>query len=252
MPVPTASQLEPGDIGVSGIHAQALVSRAIKLGGILRYQPRARRAAQTAGAAVLVIGLAAVVLLVARGGWWIAVAALAAVAVVVLAIAVVWVVTDRVGDHAAWSGQGSHSFMCLRVDPDGTRWIGESVAHGVQIVKLHYRPGEYRIVRTSTLADDRDLEQVRGFWNRLVAEKAQYGRFTFAALFVYSILGGKIGWEKAGTWICSGACCDAGTRWGAMPSGVWKLTPYRMTPTDIVAQAMAEGVPVEATVGDGP
>lgn len=240
-------QMQPWDIGVSGIHSMGLVSRAIKLGGMLRYQPKTRRWAQVAGAIPLALWILVALAVVVHGGWWIALAPWFVVVGLLHGLAGVWVITAVVGDHNHWSGQGSHSFTCLRVDPDGTRWIGESVAGGARIVKMHYPPGTYRIVRTSTLCDAHDGEQVNRFWERLVEEKAQYGRFTFAALFIYSIVGGRIGWEKAGTWICSGACCDAGTRHGAMPSGVWKLTPYRMTPTDIIAQALDEGVPVEST-----
>ena len=129
---------------------------------------------------------------------------------------------------------------------DGVPVLVEAVKSGVVKRRMHYLPGDYVIVKPSTLATLSDIGQMRRFLDNTLAARERYGFAQFAGQAIYCLTGTAWLIAKAGTSICSGLCCDAGTRWGAMPSGAWKRPPLAMMPADIHAQATAERVPVVA------
>src|SRR4051794_21000284 len=110
--------LEPGDICLSGLHAQAIVSRAIKLGSVLRHNHTAGGIAE----GLTVLPLAALAGAVALGAaWWLC--ALTALTATVVMLALVVLVAAAFGRGGRWF---SHSFIVNRVDEHGTVWITEA------------------------------------------------------------------------------------------------------------------------------
>ena len=177
--------VQPGDIILTGVKSQGVVSVAIKLGAKLRYGPRS--------------------------------------------------------PHA----QFSHAAIVYDV-LDGVPVLVEAVRSGVVKRRMHYLPGDYVIVKTSTLATLSDIGQMRRFLDNVVAAKERYGFVMFFWLALFCLTGTAYGMYKAGTSICSGLCCNAGMVWGGMPSGGWKRPPLVMQPADIHAQAVAERVAIVA------
>jgi hypothetical protein len=237
--------LAPGDIILTGINAQGFISRVIKLGSILRYGPRWISIVAfflfyvpwvaAVVVAALYLTFFGFLLLALVGGF---------VVGTLLAAGWTMVVSGKAKNPAV---QFSHSFLVLSVA--GRTMIQEAQSRGVVRTHMHYQAGDYAIVKTSTLASYGDLAQVNKFSDSVLAAKIKYGKLTFLGLLFYCI---SAPWpffptfniQQSGTAICSGYCCDAGTRWGAMPSGAWKREPYVMMPCDIYDQAITEGVPV--------
>lgn len=143
--------------------------------------------------------------------------------------------------------QYSHSAIVYETDETGSAMIVEAVEKGVIKRPMHYSEGDYAIVKTSALADDRDIEQMRRFLDNVLAHHERYGRWQFAGLALYCLTGTGIAIHKAGTSICSGLCCNAAMVWGAFPSGACIRPPLVMMPAHISKQATDEGVPVLAT-----
>ena len=221
-----------GDIVVTGIRAQALVSRAIKLGSVLRFQAPVARAATVAQVAVVATAIVLAVA-VTRG-------ALADIGVLlagaVASIVAVWVVA-RIGmQRSAYWAQFSHSGVAVRHPETGELVIAEALAHGVSYSPIGtYAPDDCRWIRTDVADHERDLEQFRAFAHEVVRVKARYGFVVFASLAVYCITASltflpTLVLMQSGTAICSGFVCDA-----LRPAGyIWEHEAFFMMPADII------------------
>jgi hypothetical protein len=228
-------KLEPGDICLSGLRAQALVSIAIKLGSVLRHEPKAARVAE--GLATLpVLALIGAVLL---GAPW-RLAALLTLGAVILWIALGVLVAVVYGRRGRWF---SHSFIVNRVDEHEKVWITEAQSRGVVTLRMHYAPGDYVVLKTSSRLSGDDVAQMQLFLDTVVAARWRYDYWTFAGLAVYCLTGAFLAPPHIGTALCSGVTSEATTR-GWL---IWPLTAYRMMPQDQYAHAQREGIEIVAT-----
>lgn len=245
--------LRPGDVGLSGIKAQALVSVAIKLGSVLRHER---------GAGMISRGLiTALPLGAAIGGAYGAtrpggiadapgdVAVIAAVAVLsallglVMALVTIVLIALLYASFSRDTPWFSHSWIVHHVDPDGTAWITEAESKGVVTRKLHYKPGDYVILRTSALLKGEDEAEMRAFLDAVTAARWKYDYGTFAGLAVYCVTGAFLAPAGVGTAICSGLTSEALTRGLA----IWPLPAYRMMPQDQYDAAAAQGIEIVHT-----
>lgn len=225
--------LAPGDICLSGLHAQAIVSRAIKLGSVLRHTPRAGGVAE----GLMLLPVAALGWSLVFGApWWLC--ALLTVGGLLVALALIVLVAAVIGRRGQWF---SHSFIVNRVHSDGTVWITEAQSRGVVTKRMHYRPGDYVVLKTSRLLSGDDIAQMQAFLDAVVQARWRYDYATFAGLAVYCVTGAFLAPPGVGTAICSGVTSEATTR-GWL---IWPLTAYRMMPQDQYAHALREGIAIE-------
>jgi hypothetical protein len=247
--------LEPGDIILTGINAQALVSRFIKLGSILRYGPRRIAVVAFFCFALPLVGVPVLAWILGLSFFGVLLAALLVGLAFGLMLAALWTAlagrTKAV--HAIEHVRYSHSALVVDVDSNGVAVIQEAVAKGVVRREMHYELGNYVIVKTSRMLRGEDLVQVQKFAQAVLNAKTKYGIVVFAGLTVYCLTAPwpfvpTINIQQSGTAICSGFCCDAGTRWGCMPTtGAWIREPYMMMPADISFQARTENVEIIPT-----
>jgi hypothetical protein len=236
-------QPQPGDIGLSGVKAQGVVSLAIKLGSVLRHEKGAgaqARAAFFGGWAVVpVLGIGAAVVYGRPFA-----ALLAVLCTMVLTIAGIVVIAAVYGFRSRNKTWFSHSFIVHHVDPATGVWITESHAKGVETRKLHYKPGDYVWLKTSSLlAGPDDAAEMRAFLDSVTAARWKYDYGTFAGLAIYAITGAFLAPAGVGTAICSGLTSEALQRGRA----IWPLTAYRMMPQDQYFWACRERVEIVET-----
>jgi hypothetical protein len=233
-------QPQPGDIGLSGVKAQGIVSVAIKLGSVLRHEDRHSIARD-----LLAVPPLAMVVVAAVGGWNPLVAAAAVCVALVAAVALVVVWAALLGFWSRDKQWFSHSFIVHHVDPAAAAgvWITESHAQGVETRKLHYLPGEFVWLKTSVLLGHDDADEMRAFLDAVTAARWKYDYGTFAGLAIYAITGAMLAPAGVGTAICSGLTSEALTRGKA----IWPLPAYRMMPQDQYWWAVRNGIEIVTT-----
>lgn len=255
---PTQPGIEAGDTLLVGIDAQALVSKAIKWGALLRHHPPSARIVGVAQALIVAVMLALTVdvALGEASAWWLLLWLVAPLVAFVVSCAIAALMLRRVSLEPGDPGglpqcRFSHGAWVHSVNAARGPMLQEALAAGVKRrwKDGHYPPGTYAIVKTSTLCDGRDLAQARLFADNVLAHHIRYGVATFASLAGYCFTAPwpwipTLGLQQAGTAICTGFTSDVGTRWGAMPSGAWDREPWTMTPADVYVQARREGVPI--------
>jgi MFS family permease len=227
--LPPGPVMNPGDIILTGIHAQAVLSRAIKLGSVLRFQPVVARVATATLLGFLAASVAAAIVL----DWSLLGAAAAFVVAFLAGVVAVWVIaTIGLRKDAFWA-RYSHAALVTQVDPDGTVWVTEALARGIKKRRMKYPVDDYRHIPVPMTDEDR--EQVLEFARAVVDAKTRYGVVLFASLAVYcitvSIPGPTLVLAESGTAICSGFVSDALTRTGI----IWHREPYWQMPADIAA-----------------
>jgi hypothetical protein len=226
--------MNPGDIILTGIRAQGLVSRAIKLGSVLRFQPGVARIAAFVQLLLLAVSVAVAIAL----DWSLLGAAAAAVIALAAGIASVWVIATIGQRSNAYWARYSHAALVTKVDSDGTVWLTEALARGVEERTFAYQSGDYTHIPVAM--NDEDRAQVLEFARAVVEAKTEYGFVLFATLAVYclttSLPGPTFVLAQSGTAICSGFVCDALTRTGI----IWDREPYWQMPADIAAHFALE------------
>jgi hypothetical protein len=162
----------------------------------------------------------------------------------VLAVALIVLYAAVLGFRSPVKTWFSHSFIVHHVDADGTVCITEAHASGVHTARLHYRPGDYVWLQTSTLlAGPDDEEEMRALLDSVTAARWRYDYGTFAGLAVYCITGAFLAPAGVGTAICSGLTSEALVRGRA----IWPLTAYRMMPQQQHDFALEHGIRVFET-----
>jgi len=226
-------QYEPreGDIVLTGIRAQALVSRAIKLGSVLRHQKVVAWCATVAQLAV--IAASVVLALTAVDGTLADIAVL--VGGFVASHVAVWLVAAVGMRRDAFWARFSHAGVVVRHPQSGKLMIAEALAHGVCYSPIDkYDPENCRWI-ADVVDDEHDLEQFRRFAGDVIDAKTRYGFVVFLSLFVYCVTASltflpTIVIMQSGTAICSGFVCDA-----LRPAGyIWRREAFFMMPADIV------------------
>ena len=219
--------MNPGDIILTGIHAQAIISRAIKLGSVLRFQPAVARVAGLVWAGLLIGSVVAAILL----EWSLLGAAAAFVVALSVGILAVWVIATVGAQKDAFWARYSHAALVTRVDPDGTVWVTEALSRGVVEREMKYPVDDYTHIPVTMT--DPDRKQVLAFAQNVVEAKTRYGLVLFATLAVYcitvSLPGPTLILAQSGTAICSGFVSDALTRTDI----IWHREPYWQMPADI-------------------
>ena len=204
--------LDVGDVLLVGINAQALVSRAIKLGSVLRFQPAVARVAGVAQALLLAAAIALSVVF----GWSLLGAILAVLVGFVVSVPVVWVIAtvgtprrrDPDGQLAAYWARYSHTAIVTRVE-DGTVYVSEALSNGVKQRPLAYDRSDFNAWRVPMSAED--LAQVLAFCDDVVRVRHEgYGYVTFLSLFIYCLTASipclpTLVLMESGTSICSGS-----------------------------------------------
>jgi hypothetical protein len=231
-------QPQPGDIGLSGVKAQGVVSLAIKLGSVLRHEDYAG----WSGLILVAPPVAAVVLAIALG-WSLLGAAAAVCAALVAAVALVVIWAALLGFRSRNKTWFSHSFIVHHVDPVTGVWITESHAKGVETRKLHYTPGDFVWLTTSSLLGRDDADEMRAFLDSVTGARWKYDYGTFAGLAIFCICGAMLVPPRVGTAICSGLTSEALTRGRA----IWPVPAYRMLPQSQYWWAVKNGVAVVET-----
>jgi hypothetical protein len=221
--------MNPGDIILTGIHAQAIISRAIKLGSVLRFQPAVARVAGLAWAGLLIGSIVVAIVL----EWSLLGAAAAFVVALLVGILAVWVIATVGCQKDAFWARYSHAALVTRVDSDGTVWVTEALSRGVVEREMEYPVDDYTHIPVTMTDEDR--KQVLAFAQNVVEAKTRYGFVLFATLAVYcvtvSLPGPTLILAQSGTAICSGFVCDALTRTDI----IWDREPYWQMPADIAA-----------------
>jgi hypothetical protein len=234
-------QPQPGDIGLSGVKAQGVVSLAIKLGSVLRHEKGAGQHAQAAFVAGwVIVPMLGVIAAVAYGKPLAAL--LAVLTMMVLTIGMIVIIAALFGFRARDKQWFSHSFIVHHVEPNGTV-ITESHAKGVETRPLHYPAGEYVWLKTHVLLTGDDEDEMRALLDSVTAARWKYDYGTFAGLAIYSITGAMLVPAGVGTAICSGLTSEALTRGKA----IWPLPAYRMMPQDQYWWAVKNGIAVVET-----
>jgi hypothetical protein len=235
-------QPQPGDIGLSGVKAQGVVSLAIKLGSVLRHEKGAGAQAQAAFVGgwiiVPVLGIGAAIV---YGNP--VTALLAVLCTMVLTIAVIVIIAAVFGFRSRDKQWFSHSFIVHHLGVNDVPWISESVGTGARTVRMHYKPGEYVWLKTSSLLGRDDADEMRAFLDAVTAARWKYDYGTFAGLAIYAITGAMLAPAGVGTAICSGLTSEALTRGKA----IWPLPAYRMMPQDQYWWAVKNDVAVVET-----
>jgi hypothetical protein len=235
-------QPQPGDIGLSGVKAQGVVSLAIKLGSVLRHERGAAicSAAISGGGWTLIVGVSGFALLLGVHPLAVLLLAIAAFAASIALIVIAAAVFGFRARNKTWF---SHSFIFHHVDPATGVWITESHAQGVETRKLHYKPGDYVWLKTSSLLGRDDADEMRAFLDSVTAARWKYDYGTFAGLAIYAITGAMLAPAGVGTAICSGLTSEALTRGKA----IWPLPAYRMMPQQQYEYAIANGIEIIET-----
>ena len=223
--------LQEGDTFVSGAKAQALVSRAIKLGQTLRFQPATAKIASLVQLVVLALGIWAIA--TQNPVWWQGI--LAAIGTFVISVAAVWIVATVGRDRKAYWANMSHAGVVVVHPASGELCLCEALAHGVAFSPIDkYESDNIVFIPSSKGMNTSDLGRFRDFVYSVVEAKTRYGFVMFASLFIYCVTAGiafmpTLVLYKSGTSICSGFACDALTgpyRWTheaifQMPANMW-------------------------------
>lgn len=229
------SEMRPADVVLTGTLSQGIVSRAIKYGSVLRFQPAADGVA-TALRWLLATG--AIVLAVVFG--WSLLGALAALVVAgVLGIVATWATAAAMAQRNAYWFRYSHCALIVP-PPAGEHglWIAEAAKVGVRRHAFRFASGDYTHIPTHL--DEMSRARVLEFVDDTIAVRETYGFLVFAGLSLYCITGSKLVVQKAGTSICSGFVCGALA--GAGPDVArgklrytWPRPPAAMMPANIAA-----------------
>ena len=226
--------MNPGDIILTGIRAQGLISRAIKLGSVLRFQRVVSRVAATAQLLLLGASVAAAIAF----DWSLLGAAAAVVVALLSGIVCVWLIASALQRRNAYWTRYSHAALVTKARSGETVLLTEALARGVEEREFAYEAGDYKHIPVQM--SDQDRSQVLAFAESVVASKTRYGVVLFATLAVYcltaSIPGPTLVLAQSGTAICSGFVCDALTRAGI----IWDREPYWQMPADIAKHFRVE------------
>lgn len=130
---------------------------------------------------------------------------------------------QRIRGFTADERQWSHCYLVLS---EGV--LIEAAKKGVRLTSpkvLH--DADWKVLETGV--DEHDMAQIRAFCDAVLKAKWRYGFVTFAGLALYTLTGGALCVQKAGTAICSGLVADALTRAGY----VWPRPPFSCMPADL-------------------
>lgn len=218
-----------------GIEAQGFVSKAIKLGSVLRFQPWVARIATIVQLQILLVTGAWIVDL----NWdWLPSIGVGFLGFLLSCVGV-WVVATIGKQKNAYWARYSHTALVVSVlNPETRRtelMLAEALSKGVSYSPISkYAPSNYTIL--PNVINDNDLLQIHMFVGNVIGHKTKYGFVTFVTLFIYCVTASMtflptLILAQSGTAICSGFVCDALVRAGF----IWDREPYWMMPANIAA-----------------